>query len=146
MYVFQEVSSEAVVSDDDEVSEGSDDECTLAGDPVSEESDSDDEESLASSIAELSSEINLKQQLVDQLERSQRNFTLMKGQYEEKMTVLQQQIRSVEIERDKVLKEISKHLIHSHTHTLIHSYTHTLTHSHSHTLTHSHSHTLTLSL
>ena len=53
-------------------------------------------------------EINLKQQLVDQLEKAQRNLYTMKQQYEEKMQLLQHQIRSVESERDKVLKEISK--------------------------------------
>ncbi|XP_064385434.1 kinesin-like protein KIF21A [Halichondria panicea] len=76
------------------------------GGGLSDDSESDGEESLASTIAELSSEINLKQQLVDQLERSQKNFAQMRNQYEEKMTVLQTQIRSVEVERDKVLKEI----------------------------------------
>ncbi len=90
------------ISDDEELSDGQ---------AISDDSDSDGEESLASTIAELSSEINLKQQLVDQLERSQRNFSVMRGQYEEKMTVLTQQIRSVEAERDKVLKGFSKYTI-----------------------------------
>lgn len=51
-------------------------------------------------------EINIKQQLVDQLEKAQKNLYTMKNQYEEKMQLLQQQIKSVESERDKVLKEI----------------------------------------
>ncbi len=90
----------------EEDSSGSDTESDGGG--LSEESDSDGEESLASTIAELSSEINLKQQLVDQLERSQKNFAQMRNQYEEKMSVLQTQIRSVEVERDKVLKEMGE--------------------------------------
>ena len=51
-------------------------------------------------------EINLKQQLVDQLEKTQKNLHSIKQQYEEKMQVLQQQIKSIEVERDKMLKEI----------------------------------------
>ena len=54
------------------------------------------------------SEINLKQQLVDQLEKAQKNIYSMKSQYEEKMQVLQQQIKSIESERDRVLKDIGK--------------------------------------
>ena len=64
--------------------------------------------SYSSSSSFSPTEINLKQQLVDQLEKAQRNLYTMKQQYEEKMQLLQQQIRSVESERDKVLKEISK--------------------------------------
>ncbi len=52
-------------------------------------------------------EINLKQQLVDQLEKAQRNFHTMRSQYEEKMQLLQLQIKSIESERDRVLKDIS---------------------------------------
>lgn len=89
------------------------------------DSDADETDSLASSVAELSSgtyilqvrvvyvfsvpvEINLKQQLVDQLENAQRSFYTMKSQYEDKMLLLQQQIKSIESERDRVLKDISK--------------------------------------
>ena len=46
-------------------------------------------------------EIKLKQQLVDQLEK---NLHSIKQQYEEKMQVLQQQSKSIEVER--MLKEI----------------------------------------
>ena len=53
-------------------------------------------------------EINLKQQLVDQLEKAQQNFYVMKTQYEDKMQLLQHQIRTIESERDRVLKDISK--------------------------------------
>lgn len=90
--------------------EGSDDSDEIAIAHFSDDSDSDNEEteSLASSLAELSSEINLKQQLVDQLEKSQKNFHMMKGQYEDKVQLLQHQIRSIETERDEVLKEMCK--------------------------------------
>ena len=53
-------------------------------------------------------EINLKQQLVDQLEKAQKNLYTMKAQYEDKMKLLQHQIKSIESERDRVLKEISR--------------------------------------
>ena len=59
----------------------------------------------------LPSEINLKQQLVDQLEKAQKNLYSMKQHYKEKMSLLQQQIRSIESERDKVVKEMSKYWI-----------------------------------
>lgn len=52
-------------------------------------------------------EINIKQQLVDQLEKAQKSLQLMRSQYEEKMTVLQQQIRVIETERDKVIRNLS---------------------------------------
>jgi peptidoglycan hydrolase CwlO-like protein len=55
-----------------------------------------------------SSEINLKQQLVDQLEKAQSSLYTMKVQYEEKVHVLQTQIKNIESERDKVLKEMSE--------------------------------------
>jgi len=45
---------------------------------------------------------------VEQLEKAQRSLYTMKQQYEDKMQLLQQQIRSVEAERDKVLKDISE--------------------------------------
>ena len=53
-------------------------------------------------------EINLKEQLVEQLEKAQKNLLVMRQQYEEKMTLLQNQIHSIEAERDKVLKDICK--------------------------------------
>ena len=56
----------------------------------------------------LSSEINLKQQLVDQLEKAQSSLYTMKVQYEEKVHVLQTQIKNIESERDRVLKEMSE--------------------------------------
>ena len=90
-----------------------------------EEEDLDDTASIATSIAELTSgaalllvvsfylllplaEISIKQQLVEQLERSQQSLQTLRTQYEEKMTVLLQQIKATESERDRVLKEIGK--------------------------------------
>jgi kinesin family protein 4/21/27 len=89
--------------------DSSDEELTVQGSDSSDESEEelDDSASLASNVADLSSEINLKEQLVDQLEKAQRNLQVMKQQYEDKMSLLQTQIRGIESERDKVLKDIS---------------------------------------
>ena len=45
---------------------------------------------------------------MDQLEKAQKNLQVMRQQYEEKMSLLQTQIKSVETERDKVLKDIGQ--------------------------------------
>ena len=63
---------------------------------------------LSTSSLQNNSEINMKQQLVEQLEKAQKTLGTMKQQYEDKMKILQQQIKSTEVERDKVLKEICK--------------------------------------
>jgi len=51
--------------------------------------DDDDKISLQSDLATLSSEINIKQKLIDELEKSHKTVHLMKLQYEEKMKSLQ---------------------------------------------------------
>ena len=43
---------------------------------------------------------------MDQLEKAQNSLYTMKVQYEEKVQVLQTQIKNIESERDRVLKEI----------------------------------------
>lgn len=53
----------------------------------------DDKISLQSDLATLSSEINIKQRLIDQLEKSQKTIHSMKLQYEEKMKSLQVNIQ-----------------------------------------------------
>ncbi|KZS05819.1 Kinesin-like protein [Daphnia magna] len=54
-------------------------------------------------LAELTSEISVKQQLIEELELSQRRLDIMKHHYEEKLVQLQERIRSTTEERDKVL-------------------------------------------
>ena len=46
---------------------------------------------------------------MDQLEKAQSSLYTMKVQYEEKVHVLQTQIKNIESERDKVLKEMSEY-------------------------------------
>eukprot|EP00794_Sanderia_malayensis_P016767 gene16767-18461_t len=65
-----------------------------------------DEEALREDIADLSTEITIKQKLVEELEHSQKRLTVLKHQYEEKMTLLETKIKETEQERDKVLKNI----------------------------------------
>lgn len=73
-------------------------------------SDSDDEGNQAdenglysAELAELTSEISVKQQLIEELELSQRRLDIMKHHYEEKLVQLQERIRATTEERDKVL-------------------------------------------
>ena len=53
-------------------------------------------------------EITIKQQLINQLEKAQKSLNSLRSQYEEKMVLLQNQIRVTEAERDKFIKDISK--------------------------------------
>lgn len=63
--------------------------------------------STESDIAELSSEISIKEKLVFQLEHSKRQLDTMKEQYEHKMMTLQERIKRTETERDQVLNSLS---------------------------------------
>lgn len=54
-------------------------------------------------LAELTSEISVKQQLIEELELSQRRLDIMKHHYEEKLVQLQERIKATQEERDKVL-------------------------------------------
>ena len=70
--------------------------------------DSDDAGSIQDNLATLSSEISIKQKLVEQLEGAQKNMHSMRQQYESKLLTLQQQINRTESERDRVLKELGE--------------------------------------
>merc|ERR1712152_25556 len=86
-------------ADDEDSDEVSDD---------SEESDSDEEENaMNEELVELTSEISLKQKLIEELETSQKRLHIMKQQYETKLLALEQRIVSTEEERDKVLKSLT---------------------------------------
>ena len=65
------------------------------------------EETLQEDIAELSAEISIKERLIEELELSQNRLNTMKGQYEEKLLILEKKIRETEVERDTVLKSIN---------------------------------------
>lgn len=84
--------------DENSTSSGSDDEEDEAA------RQQDEENGLYSAeLAELTSEISVKQQLIEELELSQRRLDIMKHHYEEKLVQLQERIRSTTEERDKVL-------------------------------------------
>ncbi|XP_037086600.1 LOW QUALITY PROTEIN: kinesin-like protein KIF21A [Pollicipes pollicipes] len=59
-------------------------------------------------LAELTSDISVKQRLIDELERSQRRMETMRQHYEEKLLQLSSRIRATEQERDKVIANISQ--------------------------------------
>nr|XP_033775130.1 kinesin-like protein KIF21B isoform X3 [Geotrypetes seraphini] len=73
------------------------------------DSDSDAEEkvNLQADLADLTCEIEIKQKLIDELENSQRRLQTLKLQYEEKLILLQNKIRDTQLERDRVLQNLS---------------------------------------
>ncbi|XP_067001176.2 kinesin-like protein KIF21A isoform X2 [Anabrus simplex] len=77
------------------------------------DSDSDNEEKedenqkYGIELAELTSEINIKQKLIEELERSERQLQSMRQHYEDKLMQLQQRIKATQEERDKVLASYS---------------------------------------
>ncbi|KAI9556503.1 hypothetical protein GHT06_016292 [Daphnia sinensis] len=90
-----------------EISGGNDSAMEASSDDSS--SSSDDEANQAeedgglysAELAELTSEISVKQQLIEELELSQRRLDIMKHHYEEKLVQLQERIRATTEERDK---------------------------------------------
>nr|XP_020139958.1 kinesin-like protein KIF21B isoform X1 [Microcebus murinus] len=74
------------------------------------DSDSDPEEkevNFQADLADLTCEIEIKQKLIDELENSQRRLQTLKHQYEEKLVLLQNKIRDTQLERDRVLQNLS---------------------------------------
>lgn len=62
-------------------------------------------------LADLTCEIEIKQKLIDELENSQRRLQTLKHQYEEKLILLQNKIRDTQLERDRVLQNLSKDML-----------------------------------
>jgi len=87
--------------DDDDGSSDSDDD-----DAISLAESSIHEEALREDIADLTTEITIKQKLIEELEHSHHRLSAMKQQYEEKMSLLQNKIKETEEERDKVLRNL----------------------------------------
>lgn len=87
-----------------ESSHGDHDSSSSSGDSEDEDGNQVEENGLYSAeLAELTSEISVKQQLIEELELSQRRLDIMKHHYEEKLVQLQERIRATQEERDKVL-------------------------------------------
>lgn len=70
-------------------------------------------------LADLTCEIEIKQRLIDELENSQRRLLMLKLQYEEKLILLQNKIRDTQLERDRVLQNLSEFTLQE---ILIHSF------------------------
>jgi len=67
------------------------------------------------SLANLTTDITSRENMVARLKRSEREKHMMKIQYEEKLAQQQQKIRETEMERDQVLASLGKtHLSQSH--------------------------------
>lgn len=62
-------------------------------------------------LADLTCEIEIKQKLIDELENSQRRLQTLKHQYEEKLILLQNKIRDTQLERDRVLQNLSENCL-----------------------------------
>lgn len=57
---------------------------------------------LSGDLADLSTEISIKEKLIDELETSQKKLQSLKTQYEEKLSLLHNKIKETETERDQV--------------------------------------------
>ena len=57
---------------------------------------------LSEDLADLSTEISIKEKLIDELEMSQKKLQSLKTQYEEKLSLLHNKIKETETERDQV--------------------------------------------
>lgn len=61
-------------------------------------------------LQDISSDIEIKSKLIEQLELSQQRMQVMRQHYEEKLNVLSAQIASTQKERDQVLASMSSKL------------------------------------
>ncbi|KAM8862141.1 kinesin-like protein KIF21A isoform 3-T3 [Synchiropus picturatus] len=71
------------------------------------DSESDEKENYQADLANITCEIAIKQKLIDELENSQRRLHTLKQQYEQKLMMLQCKIRDTQLERDRVLHNMS---------------------------------------
>ena len=57
---------------------------------------------MSGDLADLSTEISIKEKLIGELESSQKKLQSLKTQYEEKLSLLHNKIKETETERDQV--------------------------------------------
>ncbi|CAK9822517.1 Kinesin-like protein KIF21A [Anthophora retusa] len=97
--------------------EGEGDDAETGQDSVSEDDSDDDsdrkeedeeEAAMGRELEALTSDIDVKQRLIQELERSQRQLQTMKQHYEDKLAQLQARIRDTQEERDKVLQSLQQ--------------------------------------
>ncbi|XP_031568029.1 kinesin-like protein KIF21A [Actinia tenebrosa] len=80
-----------------------------SGDESSSSEENEDSEAgaqVVEELAELTTEIEIKEKLVEELEASHQRMLIMKTQYEEKLSLLTHKIKETEVERDQVLRNI----------------------------------------
>ncbi|XP_061840908.1 kinesin-like protein KIF21B isoform X7 [Nerophis lumbriciformis] len=96
--------------EEEEEEEGREEDEEFDSDESLVDSDSDTEEkaNFQADLADLTCEIEIKQKLIDELENSQRRLLMLKLQYEEKLILLQNKIRDTQLERDRVLQNLSE--------------------------------------
>ncbi|XP_072159948.1 kinesin-like protein KIF21A isoform X3 [Bemisia tabaci] len=94
-----EVGEESENSEENEEATESDDD---SGDKQS-----NDGSEFSQELADLTTDINLKQKLIEELEKSQKRLQSLKQHYEEKLMALQAKIKATQDERDKVLASFS---------------------------------------
>ncbi|XP_061576879.1 kinesin-like protein KIF21A [Cololabis saira] len=71
------------------------------------DSEADEKENFQADLANITCEIAIKQKLIDELENSQRRLHTLKQQYEQKLMMLQCKIRDTQLERDRVLQNMT---------------------------------------
>lgn len=99
-------------TDDDVEGENNENSPELFSDDESDEDNTDrkvedeEEAAIGLELEALTSDIDVKQRLIQELELSQRRLQTMKQHYEDKLTQLQARIRDTQEERDKVLSSL----------------------------------------
>ncbi|XP_064477158.1 kinesin-like protein KIF21A isoform X2 [Ornithodoros turicata] len=95
----------------DKKSDGDEDTSEVNGNEESSDSEVDDleieNEEYKEDLAALTTEISIKQKLIEQLELGQRRLHTMRMHYEEKLLQLQQKIQETQKERDRVLSSMA---------------------------------------
>ncbi|CAN9498995.1 unnamed protein product [Ophioblennius macclurei] len=92
---------------DDEEDEEEEEEMDVEESSEDSDSESDEKENFQADLANITCEIAIKQKLIDELENSQRRLQTLKQQYEQKLMMLQVKIRDTQLERDRVLHNMT---------------------------------------
>ncbi len=106
--MVEDEDKDANSADDEEESDVEDDveEDNSDSDTESDNNKANDSSEFNEELLELTSEISIKQKLIEELETSQKRLQAMKHQYENKLLALQNKISTTEDERDRVLKNM----------------------------------------
>ncbi|XP_012275949.1 kinesin-like protein KIF21A [Orussus abietinus] len=80
-----------------------------SADDAARKGEDEEEAAMGRQLETLTSDIDVKQRLINELELSQRRLRSMKQHYEDKLAQLQARIRDTQEERDKVLSSLQQH-------------------------------------